>query len=232
MSLLSIVTQVCAEVSLVQPAAVVGSSDRQVQQLLAIANRAGRMLASAHPWQGLREEQDFVTTATEAQATAFAADFDRFVPNSFFNRTTRREIVGPLTPQQYQWIKAQPVYANVYLAWIERQGVFRMVPQPPAGQTIAYEYISNAWAKSNIGAAQTAYLADTDLTYLSEDLIGLGMIWRWKRAKGNDYAEEMADYETELEKAKARDGGATMLNLSPAAPNMTRANVPDGNFGP
>jgi hypothetical protein len=35
----------------------------------------------------------------------------------------------------------------------------------------------------------------------------LGVTWRWLRAKGMDYAEELATYEREVEKAAARDRG-------------------------
>jgi hypothetical protein len=57
------------------------------------------------------EEQTFVTTATTIQANAIPADFDRFIPNSFFNRTTRRPIIGPVTPAAVAGLIAQPAYS-------------------------------------------------------------------------------------------------------------------------
>jgi hypothetical protein len=172
-----------------------------------------------------------VTTATQPQGAALPADFDRFVPNSFFNRSTRRPMTGPITPRQHQWIQAQPVYSTVYLAFIERTGQFLIDPTPVAGNTIAYEYVSNQWAKSAGGLGQTGYLADTDLAFLDEELIALGLRWRFLRAKGLDYAEEMATYEREVERAQARDGGSTALTLAPQPIDPNRVNIPDGNFG-
>lgn len=231
MSLLSIIQEVTGALSLVQPAAVAGSVDRQVVQLFSLANEAGRELARAHHWQALQEEANFITVTADAQPAAIPADFDRFVPNSFFNRTTRRPMTGPITTRQWQWIKAQPVYSTVYLAFRQRTGQFLVAPQPPAGQEIYYEYISVNWAKSALGVGQPAYAADTDTSYLDETLIQLSLKWRFLRAKGLDYAEEFNTFETELEKAKGRDGGTTMLSLAPRPVDLNRVNLPDGSFG-
>ena len=231
MSLLSIVQEVSGRLSLPQPSAVAGSSDKQVIQLLALANEEGTSLARRHPWQALVEEKTFTTVAAPAQAAALPADFDRFVPNSVFNRSTRRAVAGPLTPRQWQWIQAQPVYATACLAFRERTGQVLIAPTPPAGETIAYEYVARTWARSAGGAAQASFLADADTAVLDEALIGLGLRWRFLRAKGLDYAEEMASYEREIEQAMARDGGATALSIASRPLDRNRVNLPDGSFG-
>lgn len=231
MTLLTIVQDVSGRLSLPQPSAVVGSSDKQVIQLYELANEEGSELAARHPWQALTEEATFTTVDTPSQTGALPADFDRFIPNSFFNRSTRRPMTGPITPREWQWIQAQPVYSTVYLAFRERTGQFLIAPTPPAGQTIAFEYLSTNWAQSSGGAAQASFLADTDTAVLSEELIKLGLRWRFLRAKGLDYAEEMATYERRVEQAMARDGGSTALTLSPQPIDPNRINIPDGNYG-
>lgn len=231
MSLLSIVQAVTSLLSLPTPAAVATSTDRQVIQLFAIANEEGRSLSRRHSWQALTEEANFVTVTADVQPAAIPADFDRFIANSFFNRTTRRPITGPITPRQWQWIKAQPVYSTVYLAFRERTSQFLFAPQPPVGQQIYYEYVSLNWAKSATGTAQSSFLADTDTSFLDETLIQLGLRWRFLKAKGLDYAEDMETYERELEQKIARDGGNSMLSLSPQPVDLNRVNLPDGSFG-
>lgn len=231
MSLLSIITTVCEELSLVVPTTVIGSTDRQIVQLKALANRAGKTMARKYAWQAIRKEIDFSTLAQQQQNGFMPADFDRFVPNSMFNRSTRRPVTGPLTPRQYQWIQAQPVYASVYLAFIERQNQILVVPNPAANQTIACEYVSINWCQSAQNVAQSSFQADTDTVLIDEDVLTLGVIWRWLRRKGLDYAEEMDDYERDLEELMARDGGSTALSLAPQPVDLNRVNVPDGNFG-
>lgn len=231
MSLLSLIQSVSLRLALPKPSVVVGSADRQVMQLLDLANEEGDDLASRINWEALVEEKTFVTTATPAQASAVPADFDRFIPNSFFNRTTRRPMTGPITSRQWQWIQAQPVYSTVYLAFRERTGSFLIAPTPPAGQTIAYEYVSKNWCQSNTNVGQSSWQADTDAGIVDEDLMKLGLRWRFLRAKGLDYSEEMTTYERQVEQAMARDGGSTALTLAPQPIDPNRVNLPDGSFG-
>lgn len=230
MTCLSIIVSVCARLSLPQPTAAFGSTDPQVLQMLDLLNEAGNELAGDAPWEALVEQQTFTTTATPAQAAALPADFDRFIPNSFFNRTTVRQVYGPLTSQEWQALQTLPALGTIYLGYRERSGQFLFTPTPPAGQTIAYEYVSAYWAKSALAVAQPAYLADTDLTFLSEELLKASLRWRFLRAKGLDYAEEMATFERLKERAMGRDGGASALNISQAGWTTDRPNLPIGNF--
>lgn len=215
--------------SLTQPATVVNSTDTQVKQLYALANEEGEELARDFDWQALREQYLFTTVAADVQPTAVPVDWDHFIANSFFNRSTRRQVIGPITPQTYQAILAQPQLNMVYLAFIERSGQFLITPQPPAGQTIAYEYISKNWAKSSIGTPQPAFLADADTSFISERLIMLGVRWRFLSAKGLDYAEAMRTYELERQKLQARDGGNGMLSIT-GSDAFLLDNIQENNF--
>lgn len=230
MSLLSIVVEVCGRIDLQQPTAVVGSADPQVTQLYALTNKAGHDLGQAYNWQALIEEQTFTTTATAGQTAAIPTDLDHFIQNSFFNRTTRRPVDGPITPQQWQALQAQPALNTVYLMFRERAGQFIMSPTPPAGQVIAYEYISKNWAKSAAGTPQASFLADTDTSFLDESLTADAVVWMYLRAKGLSYAEEMQTYSRNLQQQQARDGGSTALSLTPEPFSLDRVNLPDGNF--
>ena len=231
MSLLTVVQSVTRLLSLPVPTVVATSTDKQVQQLFELANEEGADLASSFDWQALTMEDHFTSVAADAQPAAIPADWDRFLPNSFFNRTTRRPITGPITPRQWQWIKAQPVYSTVYLAFRERNNTFLIAPVPPAGQDIYYEYVSKNWAKSAGGTPQSQYILDTDTSYLDETLIALGLRWRYLSAKGLDYTEAMESAERNREQTQARDGGSSMLTMAPQPINPNRANLPDGNFG-
>ena len=231
MSLLSLIQDVCGMLSLPQPGSAAASTDRQVLQLVALANEEGLELSRRCAWQALTEEASFTTVAAAAQPAAIPADFDRFVPGTFFNRTTRREVVGPLPPREWQALQANPAAGRVYLAFRQRQGQFLLTPAPPAGQVIAYEYVSSNWARSQAGAAQAGFMADTDTSFLDEALIKRGVRWRYLRAKGLDYAEELQTYERMVEIAVARDGGAGVLSLAPSAPETGRLHAPDGGFG-
>ena len=231
MSLLTIIQRTSARLQLAQPTACIGSSDLQVVQLVELANEIGEEMARATDWQALRTEFTFASMAQAEQTGAIPADFDRWVSNSFFNRSTRRPMTGPITPREWQWIQAQPVYSSVYLAWVQRGGEFLIAPSPAAGNTIAFEYMSSNWVMSAGQVGQALFEADTDTARIDEGVLRRGLIWKYLRAKGLDYAEDMETYERELEKLSGRDGGAPALTRAPQPIDPNRVNVPDGNFG-
>lgn len=236
MSVLTIVQNACDRLSLARPSMVVTSTDLQVRQLFGLLNEgAGAMAKRGEPgWQSLTAEWTFVTVADPVQTnTPIPPDFLKFIPNSGFNRTTNRPITGPLTSQQWQQLQARPALATYYLVFRERQGSFLMGPEtPPAGETIAYEYVSSYWAKSSAGVAKAQFTSDDDTSYLDEELLTLDLKWRWKAAKGLDYGEDMITAEREIMKALGSDGGSTALNIGgPGSIDlMERLNIPEGNW--
>ena len=62
-TLLQLVQQVCDEIGLDRPNAVIGTSDIQVRQLLAFSNKVGRDLVREFEWRRLVKENVFETTA-------------------------------------------------------------------------------------------------------------------------------------------------------------------------
>ena len=62
--------------------------------------------------------------------------------------------------------------------------------------------------------APAAWAADSDLSLISERLIRLGAVWRWKRRKGFDYSEEMNDYEGALDRLGGQEDTAPVVSMS------------------
>lgn len=229
MSYLTIVQRAAQLLSLPTPLTVVGSTDPNVIQLGALANEVGDELARDHDWQALTHEFLFQTVAAEAQPNAVPDDWDRFLPDTFFNRTTIRQL-QLITPQVWQAIKALPALGTPYIMWRERDGVFLTTPTPPADQTVAYEYVSENWAISPANIDEPFFSADASTTYLDERLIRLACVWRFKQTKGLDYGEDLKTYETERQKIQGKDGGSTALNIAGAMQFTLGANIQSGNF--
>lgn len=215
MSLLTIVQGVCDELSLPRPSVVVTSTDQQVRQLLRLANVEGRSLAKRHGWQVLTTEHTFTTTATAVQVTAsaIASDFGWIIPETMWNRTSKRRVYGPLDNQDWQQIKGNSIN-NVNPAFRIRNNTILMTPNPTTGHSIYYEYISKNWCQSSGGTAQSAWAADTDTGRLDEHLMTLGVVWRFKAAKKIQYAEELAAYEREVADAIMRDGSRPRISMN------------------
>jgi hypothetical protein len=198
LSLLTCIQNACDRIGLVRPTAVVSSTDQQVLRLLGYAQQEGKELARKYDWQVLTKEATFNGTATAVQTSAGVSvmpdDFDRFKNGTFFNRTNKREVYGPLTPEEWQY--TQSVATSVFVeAFRLRGSQLLLTPALDSDDAYAFEYVGSKWVTQAQGTATAAWAADTDTALLNEELITLGIIWRFKAAQGFDYAEEFRTYE-------------------------------------
>jgi hypothetical protein len=212
MSLLTLVQEVAGSLNLPQPASVVGNTDPDAILFLNLAKREGRELFRRHDWQKLIVEHTQTSLATVAQ-TALPTAFDHFTPDvEIWNRSTDVRYLGPVSSSEWMRLNSG-ISGGVSGWWRLIGGALNIYPAPTAGQTIAFEYISKNWCQSSALVGQSTWAADADTGIISEELMALGVTWRWLRAKGMDYAEEMATYERELEKAAARDRGIRIMAI-------------------
>lgn len=235
MSLLTICQAAFVRMGLTSPSAVVTATDQQTQRVLAFAQEEGEELASRWAWQGLQREANFSTVANETQGTLASicgADFNYIVNETIWNRTQRRPIFGPKSQAEWQALKAAFVNGPWYQYRI-RQNAILFTPVPGVGDQCYFEWISKNWViKASDGTGSPIWTNDADTSYLDERLLTLGIIWRWKSAKGFDYAEDFAKYERAVADAIARDGGKPRLSLTPGSRDLyPGVIVPAGNWG-
>ncbi|MBB3649747.1 hypothetical protein FHX14_005989 [Rhizobium sp. BK619] len=214
MSLLTIIQNVCAEIDLDPPTAVMSSADPQIMQLRILSTRAGRDLVREHDWSALMVRRQFVATGANPEPAEPPADWNRFAANAkIWNASRLWQLNGPVEPQS--WQRQTILNSNpVPQIWRMAGGKLDIYPNV-SGETIEYAYISGFWVAVNGGAAiADTWANDTDTARFPEDLLELSLIWRWKRAKGLDYGEEIASFERSKEAAIGADRAASPVDLS------------------
>lgn len=212
-TLLAICRGAMDRANLARPSQIVSGIDQTARTLLGCAQREGSNLARRWAWQALVREQIFVSEAAAVQRSSIPADWDnRMVSNTFWNRTQKRPIYGPLSSQQWQGLQGSgPRIATD--AYRIRNNLIELTPNPTAGWTYAYEYISKHWCTSAAGTGQSAWAVDTDTNVLDDELMTMGVLWRFLMAMGMDYAEAKNDYETEVATIIGRDGSRAIVRL-------------------
>lgn len=215
MTLLSIIQDACDEIGLARPSSIVSSTDPTIRQLLALSNRSGKMLAQRYPWQELVTPTTITTVAAELQGAVntLMPGFNWYIYETMWNRNTRMRVWGPLYPAEWQFLKASNITGPFPEFRIYGKNLY-FIPTPTAGQTIGLEYVSRNWCESSGGTDQEKWAADTDVGILPEDMLTLDLIWRFKKAKGFDYAEDFRQAEIYINNAMARSGGKRILNMS------------------
>lgn len=213
MSLLTLVQKAAVRVGMTKPSVVAAATDSGVQQLLEYAQEEGEQLSRFGDWRVLRKEKTFTTVAAETQTdTPIPTDLGAFIDQTFWNRNRRQRIYGPVSPDMWQRWKATSTFP-VTDTFCLRGTSWLMAPTPLAGQTIAYEYRSKNWCQTSLGVGQDAWAADTDTGVLSERLMGMGLVWRYKQAKGLDWEADYEKYAFEVSQALAADQPRKTLNM-------------------
>lgn len=170
---------------------------------------------------------------------ALPSDFQRVIDNTLWDRSRFWSLRGPQSPQQWQLYKSSVIgRASIQRRFRFREvggvQVFSVDPVPTDnGSALVFEYVSNAWCKSSGGTKQTSWQADTDVGILDEYLLTLGTRWRMLRRLGFSYEEELDEYDREVQKAVAKDGGMAILDLTPAERLALIGpwNLPETGFG-
>ena len=311
-SLLALVAAACGELGLAAPNSIVGNTDQQAIQLLALANREGQQSfqegTDIEGWQMLRKEYVFniqstglisvnlaqnsnvinfnavpaitpqigwvvsnsgssyagafpyptkitainsptqvvvsnVSSVTSSNTSvafgqdtySFPSDVDHLIPQTMWDRSFRWQLLGPMSPQEWQVLKSGISPTGPRRRFRVIDGSFVVDPVPYDNNQIVYEYYSNAWVQDGISLSlKTSFQTDTDIYLLDDDTMILGIIWRFRRAKGLDYDQEYQSWRTSLDRYKARQATARTLPINAEATGvrlLNNMNVPDTGFG-
>lgn len=214
MDMLSIIQEFCKRTNINVPTAVISSSDEQVLQVLGLLEEEGQDLAQRGDWQVLIREALHTTLNTEIQGSidTIAPGFDRFKPNTFWDRDLRLPVYI-LSNVDWQQEQATNITGPRYQARI-RGNQLIADPVPVAGHTWAFEYITKNWITDSAGSNPSdEFVADTDLVLLPEKIVKTGLRWRWKKEKGFDYDEDFQTYEKMIAKSLGSSGLKKRLNM-------------------
>ena len=229
MSLLTIVSNACARLSIAVPTTVVGNTTAQIVQMLYLAQEEGKNSSRRCALKALQAEKTFTTTAAAVQASSVPSDFDWMIPETMFNRTQRRAVDGPIDPKDWQLLQAALV-GRVFLAYRIRGSDILITPTPTAGATIAYEYVSKNWCSSSGSTGQAAWAADTDTAKLDEEIFTQGLVWRFLKMRGMDHTDYFVDYEKNILQAMMREGSRPRLQTDDPRGKFDVKNIIQGGY--
>jgi hypothetical protein len=235
MTLLSLVQNVADEVGAQRPTAVYNSSDQTAKRLFQACKKECEFLVRRYAWSALRREATISTVASTGDY-ALESDFHRMLDETVWDATEYWPMHGSLTPQQWQNVKrstiARPVNRRRFrLMWDGTTKTRRIFidPVPTSVATLYYEYVSNQFCQATGGGAlRSAWAADTDVATLDENLIELGVKYRYLQARGLPYADQESDYRKALIRAIGNDRPVQGVDLGAQPSAMFQ--LPEGNF--
>lgn len=214
------------------PSLYAASTDPDGKQTFSLANRQGSsMMREPIAWSELKTEATITLVAAQ-QGYNLAADYSRMVPGSEWDQDAQKRLIGPRTARM--WAKDEHGGVVFGLNWRYEiragQVVFQQtVESGDAGTAISYEYVSSYWAKDTGGSPKLRFTSDNDTQRFDDDVFIQGLIWRLKNAKGFPSQVEFAEYQAQLNRLKARDGGMPDVDFGESL--TLDPNIPETGFG-
>jgi hypothetical protein len=234
MSLLTVANDACDIIGIERQVAIAAGTGGDARQLYRLAKLELSELARRTSWQALIKEETFVSVANSHQVDAIPSDFLFIVNETLFNRTQDREVFGPVSPREWQMMSAKTSGSLVEEVFRIRGNTLLIHPTPVAGEDYAFEYVTRQLATmADLVTEKVTYIIDSDVAKLDEELVKLGVVWRWKNIKGLDYAEDFRTYEMQVANSIARDGGKRTISMDGRRPpGVPVVGIPAGNWTP
>lgn len=231
MSILTLVQDAARTLKQNAPTVVTSSSDELVKQMRELADQTGYELMKRAEWQELVREVVFYARATTDQGylVSIATDFDRFIDDTLWNRTDNRKVAGPVTPAEWQQDQSNTSTSPPQKYRLREKKLLLGPDAPSSGDRMAAEYISRHWVESTAGTGLASINDDSDILRVPEEIFKLGLIFRFLKTNGFEYAEQLEDYENAIEIHTSGIGGNRVLFLG-GTPQISVVNVQDNNF--
>lgn len=238
MTLLSICTDALNEIGGVEvPTTIAGNTDEIAERSLALVNRTGKELARNFRFNELLIEKTFTTVASQASyslATDLSiTDFQKFALETQWDRSNNWLLRGPATPSEWQYFQSGINPATVRSWYRKRGDAIEIYPTPSGTDTLAFEYYSSHWCRATGGGStKAAFTADNDVGRLDEDLLTLGLKWRFLHAIGEPYDEAKAEFYDTAAELQGHSKGAVTVNMTGRlAPRFQSDSIPDTGYG-
>jgi hypothetical protein len=210
MSVLAAIQSASTRLNQPRPTAVFADSSQYAGEMAELANEAAIAIAKAVDWRKLHKL--YVFSGTGQKEFPFPADYDRMPLKSAMFSTRSRMPLVPARDMDH-WLQLQILPVVGYPGrWIITGGHIELMPALMQGEEVKFYYIT----KNIVVGEKARFTGDSDEFMLSERLLTLGLIWRWRALKGLDYSEDMKNYDIALSEEAGRDKGSRMIAVGEA----------------
>lgn len=189
MSLLTIVQDVARNTALDVPPTATGSTAREIINVVQFVNDTGLELARRVNWGALRATTTITGTGVNANF-ALPAYYLKLIEGGAV-LSGGVGLRGGLSPDE--WAALTPVEGTPRFYRL-RGSTISFYPFLANAATATVNYQSTAWASNGTDRLQL----DAETSLIPEDLLVKGAIWRQRRHVGQDFADQIAEYEAAL----------------------------------
>ena len=164
---------------------------------------------------------------------SFPSDYDRPVNKTQWDKSKHWEMLGPVTAQQWQFLKSGYISTGPRISYRALGGYFQTWPPIASSEYLGFEYVSKNWVADSNGNAKTSFTADTDTCIFPDRLMVLGFKLKYFEIKGFDTTALARDFITELTISQAANKGSATLSFAPRINTILIGpdQIPDTGYG-
>lgn len=186
--------------------AVASSPDDNLKQAFALANKELVSLSWRKTWPVLVKDISLTLVPGQAEYD-LPTDFHHLVNPSVYSISDYEPLKGNLQPFEFiQWTNNM-MGPNVPCSAFrikQRGKKLTIVPTPQSAETVVYFYVTKMLVVGSDAIDKEFYYKDDDVALVDEDLIELGLNWRWRQKKGLDYTAEVYEYKNIVDQRYAQ----------------------------
>lgn len=231
-----LVIQLMKSMAMTAPTDIAGSTDKRTVQFWQLATDVGQRLTKIpYKWQILTSEFT-ITTVVGVDTYDLPTDFDGFVQDSSWNRTTRLPVLGSLQQFEWQMLKARLLAGTTFTALFRVADDKVQFYQPPTSvQTIVLPYTSRGWVRDGVDPLIRKDNLETndDIVLFDPQLFKAALKLAWYESKQFDTTKVERQYQQALSAAQGTDSPSRTLSIGRAAdyPYLGVMNIPDTGYG-
>ena len=207
MTVLSAIQSASVRLNEPRPQFAFSDSTQYAVEVTELANETAVAIAKAADWRKLHKLYTF--TGTGQTAFPLPSDYDRMpLKASMFSTRSRLPLVQVQSIDDWLQLQILPVVGYPG-RWILTGGLIELLPTLMQGEEVKFYYIT----KNIVSGDKPRFTDDADEFMLSERLLTLGLIWRFRALKGLDYGEDLKNYDIALSEEAGRDKGSRTVAI-------------------
>ena len=214
-SILNIAVEAADICAVQRPTDLFSNSSQNDILFASIAKQVLSSLMRHANWQCLIREAVFETTPgqTDYLIDMIAADFFSLINASIYAADDTRNIIGAISEER--WAKEKQYHMpEIDLLFKIQNNMIRFV-KDPGKVCVHFSYKSDAVCiDASTGKPKSQITLNSDVPVFDAYLVKLGMIWRFQKRSGLDYAEEYNEYLRELNKSYAQTKAPGNISLA------------------
>lgn len=215
MTILSTVQDAALLLGLERPTSLVGSTDRDAQELLSYAHEVARMIADTHDWRRITALHT-ITGDGATIAHPLPSDYLRMPKDArLWSSDTEFPLVRLINADESLEHQIRS-YDLVPSTWFLIGNTIEIRPAESNGQTVKFYYITTQISD----AGTSTFGADTESFVLGERLLKLGLAWYWRSSKQQPAESALVQFRDAVERAIAEDGGAQIVRVGRRMPRL------------